>query len=667
MDYSSQASDSQGSLSWYLRRLQSMPLAEIPHRVKETWLKHVGRSAIISRRDERLAASLLNRDLPTLPFMFDGLKGALSDSAERALKKDVDNLCQGRLKLLGQAWPAGAICDWSLDPQSLEHWTWQKYTFDIPRKNGQGPGDVKLVWELSRLQHLQVLALGALVLRREDARDRCLEQLETWFADNPAYLGLGYACGIELASRVISMLVIVTCLGADTLGEPIKTKIWQALAVHGRWIARFPSLYSSANNHLVAESAALYILGAVCPEFPDAGSWQSVGWARLENEARRQVLPDGTGAEQSPTYLAYTMEWLLLARTVCVSVSSRTTTEIDGALERGARFIASIADRKGNIPFVGDNDEGVVLRPGLTEDHYPASVVTATANCLQCGDALHPSFKPDLRTLMLTDNALPASTFTFASKVFRDGGYTVIRSHEAAKEIFLMFDHGPLGFAETAAHGHADALAVWLHLDGEPILTDFGTYRYNADAGWRSWARSTAAHNTIELGNHSQSVSTGPFNWGRRAQGELLYCDLDGATKVCRASHDGYAATEKVIHERQVEIEAGKLVKISDSLRGQGEHFVRLNFHFSAGIDLEALDGNRYAINRNDEFLATVNFSCPDLVHELVRQEGQMQPGPGAMSPGYNELAPSSSLLISGQVSLPYTCETTFTVAGTES
>jgi hypothetical protein len=357
------------------------------------------------------------------------------------------------------------------------------------------------------------------------------------------------------------------------------------------------------------------------------------------------------------------MEWLLLARVVCTSKRNTAETALDDALRRGASFIASIADANGNIPFIGDCDEGVVLRPGLKENNYPASVVTAICNCLRCGDLLHPAFVADGRSHLLTDDTLPAPELTMRSRVFPVGGYSVIRSAGQGSELYVLLDHGPLGFAETAAHGHADALAVWLHIDGQPILSDFGTYRYFVDAGWRAWARGTAAHNTVEIDGRSQSEMTAQFNWGKRATARLLHHDLGGEKQSCSASHDGYLGSLGIKHERRVEVDGGSLVVIDDKIIGQGIHTIRLNFHFSAQVDIELLQESEFAIRIGNERIGTMAFDCPGMEAAISRQSGEMQPGPGAMSPAYNRLQPSASIIVSGRVQLPFESRTTIDVS----
>ena len=68
------------------------------------------------------------------------------------------------------------------------------------------------------------------------------------------------------------------------------------------------------------------------------------------------------------------------------------------------------------------------------------------------------------------------------------------------EEIWCRCDAGPHGFLSIAAHAHADALAVEVRYNGVDVLADPGTYCYHGEPRWRSYFRSTLAHNTIEVG-----------------------------------------------------------------------------------------------------------------------------------------------------------------------
>ena len=126
---------------------------------------------------------------------------------------------------------------------------------------------------------------------------------------------------------------------------------------------------------------------------------------------------------------------------------------------------------------------------------------------------------------------------------YADAGLTLLRSSPSdGEEIWCRCDAGPHGFLSIAAHAHADALAVEVRYDGTDVLADPGTYCYHGEPGWRSYFRSTLAHNTIEVDGQDQSTSGGPFLWTRHARSRLLELetDADGEVTAWSAEHDGY-------------------------------------------------------------------------------------------------------------------------------
>jgi hypothetical protein len=142
----------------------------------------------------------------------------------------------------------------------------------------------------------------------------------------------------------------------------------------------------------------------------------------------------------------------------------------------------------------------------------------------------------------------------------------------------LAFDHGPLGALSIAAHGHADALSVWLHWGGEAIFTGPGTYLYHAGGPCRDALRGTAAHNTLALDAQDQSRIIGPFAWARHARCRRVNAGDDGV----EAEHDGYRRRFGLIHRRRVEARKGAIV-IEDRLIGVSK---RRDLPWSIGVTL---------------------------------------------------------------------------------
>ena len=91
--------------------------------------------------------------------------------------------------------------------------------------------------------------------------------------------------------------------------QRLLTVLWQ----HTRWIERDPSTHSSANNHRIGELVGLLVVSLLVPEVPDSESRRRRALVELEYELGRQILPDGTGAEQAFYYHLYVLDLTLLA------------------------------------------------------------------------------------------------------------------------------------------------------------------------------------------------------------------------------------------------------------------------------------------------------------------------------------------------------------------
>ena len=350
-----------------------------------------------------------------------------------------------------------------------------------------------------------------------------------------------------------------------------------------------------------------------------------------------------------------------LARRVGLATGARLAPIVDERMAAGAAFLAAVMDRAGNVPHIGDDDGAVVLRTSWSREEDVRSVLNAVASALGRPDLLAPHPAPDARSGLLGVRVPSPSGEAPKSASFVEGGYTVIRQQRDGHELLAVLDHGPLGYGPIAAHGHADALSLCLHVDGVPVLVDPGAYRYNHSAGWRDYLRSTAAHNTIEVGGAWQSISTGAFNWGARAHCTREALRLGGGTEAVTASHDGYAARFGVVHRRRVEVSGVDMVRVDDDLTGEGTSRVRLCWHFGPDVTVTEARG-RYRLRSPGGRTLHLHVEGPTLKPTIVRQEGLMKPGPGAISPEYNTLVPATSLIFEGEVPLPARWETRFEV-----
>lgn len=627
------------ALGWYINRLRAMGPLELAHRLGEKIKKELARNRLEG----------WSRYPSTAVTPLSGLRERLL-GAPAELRHEIGEaaaaILAGRFSALGVDWPERGqdlfpASLWRLDPVTGKLWPAGQYCFDIAYRHERDLGDIKYVWEINRLQFLQPLAAHALLSGDERYVLAMEAAIESWFDANPPFQGLGWNSGIELALRAISLLIVDTLVG-ERLSQQCRDRIGAILHAHAFWLRRHPSRYSSANNHLVAESAGEFLLGMALPELPWTGQMTEHARATLIAEASKQILADGVPAEQSPSYGAFTAELIALSARVARDSGRSFPSSVDGRLERFAEFISWSALADGSVPAFGDDDDGRVLTLGRAEHAYPLSVACALAGYLRM-PAPVANAAPDFRAQML-GQARKGGASPKGLKVFAEGGYTAVTDTINGRTMQMLFDHGPLGYLSIAAHGHADALSITLAIDGNPVLVDPGTYLYHSGGAWRDWFRGTRAHNTLTLADTDQSRISGPFNWSHKAR-STLESYAEGQDWKAVGSHDGYCKTFGVIHRRTL-ARTRNGVRITDALLGpepgeESEVVFQLAPHLSAECS-----GNEVVVRSGEQRLLTMVFETSDL-HVEHGGEGI---GGGWVSPSFGRKIAADRIVWKGRV-----------------
>lgn len=628
---------------WYAHRLAAMSPAEIGHRVVEQ-----GRRRRLRRHtpDFQPAAGAV----PVFPGVRERLLVLPEEVVPLAAWENLFRATErGAYSALGTDWPPcrDARETWHVDPVSGQVWPMDTFCFAIRYRDVRNIGDIKYVWERNRLQHLQPIAAYAARTGDRDAAALCRREVASWIAANPPWRGVNWASGIELALRVVSLITIATLLGQSAFPPAEARALLSCLAAHGYWLERFPSRHSSANNHLVAEAAGLFLLGTLAPNLPRAGEWNRYGRRTLEQEILRQIHPDGVGAEQSPTYTAFSLEWWLLASAVALSAQSPFAPAYEDRLRAAGIFLRCLLDRKDGHPRIGDDDEGRVIYSPQEEGAYVPAILQATAGATAAGEILPNGAYPHLWQAF--HPALPERIAAPTGlRSFEEGGYSVVRERVAGDELLLAFDHGPLGYLSIAAHGHADALAIWLHLAGRPVLVDAGTFLYHSGEAWRDHFRGTAAHNTLLVDGTDSSRIVGPFNWSRKARARLLASSWSEEGWRLEAEHDGYRASHGVIHRRLVARTGPATLEVVDSLVGSGDaHAVEAGFLLRPDLSVSDLGRGAFLVRDGARDLLTIASAGP---LEGAVEHGQLTPMRGWFSPRFGVRQAASRIVFRGRL-----------------
>jgi hypothetical protein len=636
---------------WYLHRLWSMSPPELLYRFQE----QARRARWRNYRDGWRRFGIGDGPLPIVPDLGSRLEAActLAPALRERITVEVGLLRSGTVSLLGQPWPAGTLADLRVrdrglflrDPQSGKEWPGaDAYCFDVPYRSVSDRGDIKYLHEINRLQFLQVAAAEAYLTRNSSLAQNILGIFSAWMDANLPFLGPNWRSGIELALRLVTLVIVLSFLGSVANRET--RELLRAFAhAHAFWLARYPSRFSSANNHLVAESLGVFLAGILIPDLPFAERMAANARGTLELEATRQFFDDGIGVEQSPTYAAFSLELFGFAALIGQLVGRPFSMGFERRLTTAAESLCWFTDDSGHAPAIGDNDEGRVIALTLApEQRYVPSVAASIGGLTRRVDLILSQRDPELRDAIFATPAAPTKNSRIGMRVFEAGGYTVVRE---AGNCFLLFafDHGPLGHLSIAAHGHADALAIWLHVNNVPVLVDAGTFLYHAGGSQRDFFRSTAAHNTVVVENEGASLPLGPFNWLSKANARLV-SHRGPPFWAVEAEHDGYKSRFGVVHRRAV-TRTSRGIDVTDCLVGTGaSHAVSIRFLFSANLHATA-DGARWSMTLGDG--TKVSLEGPPGFDCVSCRADEVIPA-GWISPRFGDRQPTDQLIFNGRV-----------------
>jgi len=659
------------NLSWYVRRLSRMSAPEIAMRGRDSVVK------LMWRREWMREMNATRESLTAAPEAFRAtlspeLASSVSEEARNRLVASADQLLEGRWKTFAvERHDVGADPDWFTDPRTGRTGPSSRYCFEIDHRAEETVGNIKYVWELSRHHHLTVLAAAYFLTGDERYAERTREHLTSWWQRNPFLSGVHWTSGIEVGVRLISWVWVRRLVDAWPATSDLLDRnavFLRQLYDHQRYLATLTSHHSSANNHVVAEAAGLFAATCAFPWFAESDGWRERAASMLRREIGRQTFASGLNRELATDYHAFVFELCVAAALEGEAAGHSLGAEVWDWLRRMADAAAAIVDETLRPPRQGDSDEGTaLLLDDPSYDRWGAVVST--------GDALfgrrtwwpRPALL-DVRTTLWTALA-PRPPVTEAStrpasrpSLFADAGMAILRDLDVqpadttsarAPEIWCRCDHGPLGFLSVAAHGHADALALEVRCGGVDVLADPGTYCYHGEREWRTYFRSTLAHNTLELGGVSQSVDGGPFLWLRTTPTQMLRVDgLDSGPKaVWEAEHGGYRRlSPAAVHRRRVELDREtRTLTITDVVDSDAAQTGRLAFHLGPAVTVTLSQGvARLRWHFPDGAEGSAELRLPDAL-DWSAIHGRADPVLGWYSPAFDERCETTTLVGSGR------------------
>ena len=104
----------------------------------------------------------------------------------------------GRWQILGTSRQDMEDPDWFFDPVTGKRAPQVDYCFKVNHRSEDVTGNVKQIWELSRMHHLTVLAAAFSLSDDERYAERAGSHLRSWWTQNPFLSGIHWTSGIEV-------------------------------------------------------------------------------------------------------------------------------------------------------------------------------------------------------------------------------------------------------------------------------------------------------------------------------------------------------------------------------------------------------------------------------------------------------------------------------------
>ncbi len=225
--------------------------------------------------------------------------------------------------------------DWQRDFKSGFRWSERRLSGTV--RYGHEPGvDIKVPWELARLQHLAHFA-WAYALAREGRPgfrvpsvyvDAFRNQALDFVAANPPGFGVNWVSAMEVAIRGANLLVATDLFRAHgaEFDPAFLDEIAAAATAHGRHVvANLEWAEDFRGNHYLANVAGLLFLAAYLPRTPETDCWLAFSLRNLVAEVDNQFGGDGAGFEASTAYHRLSAEMAVYATALVLGLEEDKT------------------------------------------------------------------------------------------------------------------------------------------------------------------------------------------------------------------------------------------------------------------------------------------------------------------------------------------------------
>jgi hypothetical protein len=449
---------------------------------------------------------------PVIPSREDApeeLKSALRFDSDRILAGSTTVFKQISLKVERHpAWQKDYLA--GVDVETIKSSTHLNH-----RKLPNG-ADVKLIWEVSRWGQLVRLAQEAYILNDRWSMKLAIRQVYNWVRNNSTMNGYNWTSALEGGLRLINYcwidaLTLATAsnkrLGdiSEEVGNSLAKLRKLVLPAHVWFVWRYKSFGSSANNHLLGELSGLICALSRWPQMEKWAAPLDQIQSLWEAEVLKQFAPDGGNREQALNYHLFSFELCWQSYLALTQTGRTVSPEVYERLQRAADYFVIVQARKEPWDY-GDSDDAYVTPFWERENEIPEEWVKWMES-------------PDNHTCIKFWLGEPPPIAAEGKPSCEEMGNGWLHFPETGMAVcwqkiwMARWDLSSLGYLETAAHGHLDALHFSLWYKEMAFIIDPGTGAYYGDLRAREYLTSWQAHNGPHLQGISYPERRGPFLW----------------------------------------------------------------------------------------------------------------------------------------------------------
>jgi hypothetical protein len=548
-------------------------------------------------------------------------RAAVLDAAGRLLRHEFDILGSG-------VTPLGDTIDWQLDFKSgirwrgdviYPAWNWRQVEDLAGAEIYRGhfysvddASDLKVPWDLSSFLHLPTLVEAFLLTGDVRYAKEIEDQLRQWHEKNTYPRGVNWTCAMVAGIRIANLAFALRALEPPAfLGE---TGVLSVLR-HIKFILDFLEVDNDGrrNNHYINNVAGLGFGAAEIARSALGRDLLRFTFDELVRELATEFSDDGTNYEGSIPYHCFATESAMLTAILLERNGAAIPSASRSQLVRMLRFIDVYTKPNRLAPQFGDNDNGRVLvlhdyaAPEFRDHRHVLALGAAWLGVTGLiTDVLDRSCVP----VWLLGCQVPprANGPGIVAGLYASSGYAGAKTASSS----LIVRCGRINPMSGGGHNHCDQLSFEFHDRGADLIVDPGAMVYSADAPLHNYARSTSAHNVLQLDDAEQQAYEAHdlFAMQDRAEATLDIWEMEAASLCFRGHHRGYIGW-MVVREIRCDLDRGTLEVIDEVERleeaAQGDEFCG-RLHLAEGILVEQFGPTEFVL-RSAGLGWTVRFS----------------------------------------------------------